>query len=73
MLNENACHRTVLVEKLKKMSYLFEVEQKKYKNIDVFKEYMELCINGKTLFYEIGHYHDSEFLKRIKQYELQNI
>jgi len=70
MLNENACHRKVIVEKLTKMSYLFEVEQKIFKQIDVFREYVRL-----GNYYEPinGYYNDSEFLKRIKQYELQRI
>jgi len=72
MLNEDACHRKVLLEKLTKMSYLFDMEQKLYTNINVFEEYMnlgyELC--SEPIF---GYYNDSEFLKRIKQYELQRI
>ena len=68
MLNENACHRKVLVERLIKMSYMFEVEQKNFKQIDVFREYMRL-----GNYYEPinGYYNDSEFIKRIKQYEYE--
>jgi len=68
MLNEDVYHRKVLIEKLIKMSYMFEVEQKTFKHIDVFREYM-----GLGNYYEPinGYYNDSEFIKRIKQYELQ--
>ena len=69
MLNENACHRKVLIERLKKMSYMFEIEQKEYKHIDVFEEYIGL---GRQIT-PLGYYNDFEFLKRIKQYELQRI
>lgn len=68
MLNENVCHRKVLIEKLTKMSYMFEVEEKIFKQIDVFKEYVRL-----GNYYEPinGYYNDSEFIKRIKQYEYE--
>jgi hypothetical protein len=60
-VNDNVLHKKVLIERLTKMSYLIEEQQKIYKNIDVKREIVSL--SGCEPM--IGYYFDLEFLNSL--------
>lgn len=65
--SENVFTRTVLIERMLKMSYLLKKDQKLYMNIDIFAEYRSLVLGYNKDTYKplLGYYVDSDFLNNI--------
>jgi len=63
-MNGDTLRRKVLIERLKKMSYLTKQEQKLFPSIDVKAEFISLSSFGPMQ----GCYFDSEYLIAIEEY-----